>query len=149
MTKVLLCSSCFIQPSQLDKFLTSYKQDACTTNAYPYLWIFFEKLRILEGQPKSFERRHNEIYFPNGFGVTRADAARIAATYRLDDDVNEYNDDDDYHQVGPSPSRLREEAKVDGSRLMTHISQVRCDADPDVIYDSCPELVKKVRSLAF
>ena len=183
MKKKLLCDATSLQVRQLDKFMTSKKQDACTTTAYKNLWMYFEQVRILKDEPKSFQRQYNERNYPHGFGLTKSDAKNFVSTYGLDEENGDDGDDDDYqcgssrakrpreetkddpaafasnagfgddddddddhhHPAGPSPSRLREEAKEEGLRLMTHIAQVRCDADPDVIYDSCPELVKKVK----
>lgn len=152
----MICDATGLQSSQITKFVTSKNQDACTTIAYPKLWRFFEQLRIVEGRPKSAERIQNERNHPNGFGLTKQAAAaakpatvpsRCASGGGNDDVVDDDETDDEYFGLGPSPSKkskkdLREEA----SKLMSRIALVNCDADPNVVYDSCPQIVKKVKT---
>jgi hypothetical protein len=73
MTKSNLCLALgAINSGSLNKFLMSKGQDQCGNVAYRQGWIFFEKLRILEGRPKSDARLRNEFAHPNGFSLEKA-----------------------------------------------------------------------------
>lgn len=73
MTKSNLCSALgSINSGSLNKFLMSKGQDQCGNVSYRQGWIFFEKLRILEGRPKSDARLRNELAHPNGFSLKKA-----------------------------------------------------------------------------
>lgn len=68
MTKSLLLLALGGQNSNsLNRFLAGKSQDQCANVIYRTAYEFFEKLRILEGQPKSSARLRNEMQRPNGF----------------------------------------------------------------------------------
>ena len=157
MKKKLLCDATSLQVRQLDKFMTSKKQDACTTTAYKNLWMYFEQVRILQDEPKSFQRQYNERNYPHGFGLTKSDAKNFVSTYGLDDDEE---DDGDYEcapptkrvkrsiaaQVDDAERQLaRSMAKYEAQKLTLRIMQVECDTNHYRIYDTCQQLIKKVR----
>ena len=73
MTKALLLTNAFgnINPNALSRFLAGKKQDQCGNQVYPAAYVFFEQLRILEGQKKSKARLKNEAEEPNGFSIER------------------------------------------------------------------------------
>jgi hypothetical protein len=51
-------------------------QYQCGNVAYREGWVFFEKLRILEGKSKSDSRLGNELAHPKGFSLEKARPAR-------------------------------------------------------------------------
>jgi len=55
--------------TSLNRFLTMKKQDGCGMLAYPRAYFFFEKMRILENNPKSRKRLENEMTHPSGFSI--------------------------------------------------------------------------------
>lgn len=66
-TKVMLCSALGnINNNSLGQFLSGKKQDQCGNITYRAAYVFFEKLRILEGKSKSTKRLSNEAINPNG-----------------------------------------------------------------------------------
>ena len=136
-----------LQVCQLSKFLQCTNQnDANGTVAYSRLYIFFEKLRIVEGTCKSEKRLYNEKHYPNGFGLMKVDAVRFESTYRLDDDDNVNDDGNKSDRRSPAKKRKSKiGAKVDGLRLITQISQLQYEHESDYIYDSYLDLIKKVR----
>lgn len=71
MTKQLLLKSGFgnINSNALSRFLAAKKQDQCGNQVYRTAYVFFEQLRILEGQSKSKARLKNEEEEPNGFSI--------------------------------------------------------------------------------
>ena len=72
MTKSLLLSALGnINNNSLNRFMASKKQDQCGNIAYRAGYVFFEKLRILEGKPKSSARIKNEANNPEGFSVVK------------------------------------------------------------------------------
>jgi hypothetical protein len=68
-TKTCLCRALGIQTVQLNKFLAAKQQDAAGTIAYPTMYLFFEKLRVLQGEAKSTARRLHEMESPTGFSL--------------------------------------------------------------------------------
>jgi hypothetical protein len=68
-TKSCLCRALGIQTVQLNKFLAAKQQDAAGTVAYPTVYLFFEKLRVLQGEAKSTARRLHEMESPMGFSL--------------------------------------------------------------------------------
>jgi hypothetical protein len=66
MTKAMLCSALGnINNNSLGQFLSGKKQDQCGNITYRAAYVFFEKLRILEGKGKSTKRLTNEAVNPN------------------------------------------------------------------------------------
>mmetsp|Transcript_31658 Transcript_31658/g.36935 ORF Transcript_31658/g.36935 Transcript_31658/m.36935 type:complete len:316 (-) Transcript_31658:247-1194(-) len=72
VTKALLLSAFGgINNNSLARFLAGKKQDQCANVSYKQGYIFFEKLRILEGKPKSASRLKNESMNPTGFSLAK------------------------------------------------------------------------------
>jgi hypothetical protein len=70
MTKAMLCSALGnINNNSLGQFLSGKKQDQCGNITYRTAFVFFEKLRILEGKSKSMKRLTNEAVNPNGVRI--------------------------------------------------------------------------------
>ncbi len=55
-----------INNGSMNKFLSGKKQDQCGNVTYRTAYVFFEKLRILEGKKKSAARIKNESEHPTG-----------------------------------------------------------------------------------
>ena len=73
MTKaVLLQALGNLNSNSLNRFLAGKKQDQCGNVTYKAGYVFFEKLRILEGQKKSAARTKNEREHPTGFSLTKS-----------------------------------------------------------------------------
>lgn len=71
MTKALLCQAFGdINNNSMGKFLSGKKQDQCGNVTYREAYVFFEKLRILEGKKKSEARIKNENEHPSGVSKT-------------------------------------------------------------------------------
>jgi hypothetical protein len=71
MTKAMLCSALGnINNNSLGQFLSGKKQDQCGNITYRAAFVFFEKLRILEGKSKSMKRLTNEAVNPNGVRIS-------------------------------------------------------------------------------
>ncbi|GKY92535.1 hypothetical protein MPSEU_000223800 [Mayamaea pseudoterrestris] len=72
VTKSDFCSYCLdVQPAQLNKFLMTKQQDGAGQAVYHLAWTFFEKKRLLDGEPKSKARIKNESEHPRGFDLAR------------------------------------------------------------------------------
>ena len=70
MTKAnLLTALGGINNNSLSKFLAGKKQNQCGNIAYRAGYVFFEKLRILEGEKKSAARKKNERENQQGVSV--------------------------------------------------------------------------------
>ena len=70
MTKAMLCSALGnINNNSLGQFLSGKKQDQCGNITYRAAFVFFEKLRILEGKSKSMKRLTNEAVNLNGVRI--------------------------------------------------------------------------------
>ena len=80
MTKGNFCTALGgINANSLNKFLAGKGQDQCGNVTYRKSWVFFEKLRVLEGKPKSSARRKNEMERPSGFSLEKARPQRFFA----------------------------------------------------------------------
>ena len=77
MTKKVFCGALDnLNNNSLGKFLAGKGQDQCGNVTYRAGYVFFEKLRILEGKPKSAARRKNETEHPEGFSLVKARAGK-------------------------------------------------------------------------
>lgn len=63
-----------LNSNSLNRFLAGKGQDQCGNITYRRAYVFFEKLRILEGQSKSANRLRNEEEKPSGFSFETARA---------------------------------------------------------------------------
>ena len=63
-----------INSNSLNRFLSGKRQDQCGNVTYQRAYVFFEKLRIMEGKAKSTKRLSNEAENPGGFSTTKARA---------------------------------------------------------------------------
>lgn len=63
-----------LNSNSLTRFLAGKGQDQCGNATYRLGYVFFEKLRILEGKPKSAARKKNELEQPTGFSLEKARA---------------------------------------------------------------------------
>lgn len=61
-----------LNSNSLNRFLSGKKQDQCGNVTYKGAYLFFEKLRILEGKAKSQARLKNESENPGGFSLIKA-----------------------------------------------------------------------------
>ena len=72
MTKVMLLEALGnINSGSMNRFLAGKGQDQCGNVTYRESYVFFEKLRILEGKPKSKPRLKNEIQQSGGFSLVK------------------------------------------------------------------------------
>ena len=60
-----------VNSNSLNTFLAGKRQDQAGNITYRRAYVFFEKLRILEGEPKSSARLMNEIEHPYGFPLEK------------------------------------------------------------------------------
>jgi len=60
-----------VNASSLNSFLAGKGQDQCGNKVYPLAYVFFEKLRILEGKTKTSARLKNEVERPYGFSLKK------------------------------------------------------------------------------
>jgi len=60
-----------INSNSLNTFLSGKRQDQAGNVTYRRAYVFFEKLRLLEGKPKSPARIRNEIEYPFGFPLEK------------------------------------------------------------------------------
>lgn len=75
MTKSAFCLALNnLNNNSLGRFLAGKGQDQCGNITYVRAYVFFEKLRILEGKPKSAARKKNEAEQPLGFSLVKARA---------------------------------------------------------------------------
>jgi hypothetical protein len=65
-----------LNSNSLNRFLTGKGQDQCGNATYRLGYIFVEKLRILEGKPKSAARKKNELEKPMGFSLEKERAGK-------------------------------------------------------------------------
>ena len=56
-----------LNSNSLSRFLAGKGQDQCASVCYKEAYVFFEKLRILEGKKKTAARLKNEAEHPSGF----------------------------------------------------------------------------------
>ncbi|KAL7534254.1 hypothetical protein ACHAXR_005762 [Thalassiosira sp. AJA248-18] len=77
MTKAALCKALGdINNNSMGRFLSGKGQDQYANVTYKAGYVFFEKLRILEGQKKSAARMKNEKEQMSGFSVCKARAGK-------------------------------------------------------------------------
>jgi hypothetical protein len=60
-----------INSNSLNTFLSGKRQDQAGNVTYRRAYEFFEKLRLLEGKPKSAARIRNEMEYPFGFPLEK------------------------------------------------------------------------------
>lgn len=60
-----------LNSNSLNTFLAGKRQDQAGNVTYRRAYVFFEKLRILSGEPKSSERLSNEMEHPYGFPLQK------------------------------------------------------------------------------
>jgi len=60
-----------INSNSLGRFLSGKGQDQCASVTYKAAYVFFEKLRIMEGKPKTKARLKNESEQIGGFSLTK------------------------------------------------------------------------------
>ena len=60
-----------INGNSMSMFLQGSGQEQCGNVTYRRGYVFFEKLRILEGEEKSHERLENEEQYPEGFPLSK------------------------------------------------------------------------------
>ena len=58
-----------VHGNSLRAFLHGKDQEQCENITYKRAYIFFEKLRIAQGEKKTFRRLQNEENFPDGFSL--------------------------------------------------------------------------------
>ena len=63
-----------INSNSMNRFLSGKHQDQCGNVTYQRAYVFFEKLRIMEGKAKSTKRLSNEAENPSGFSTTKVRA---------------------------------------------------------------------------
>jgi len=66
-----------LNSNSLNTFLAGKRQDQAGNVTYRRAYVFFEKLRILEGKPKSSARIGNEIEHPYGFSLEKPRNPRV------------------------------------------------------------------------
>ena len=72
MTKAMLLEALGnINSGSMNRFLSGKGQDQCGNVTYKEAYVFFEKLRILEGKPKSKPRLKNELQHSGGFSLVK------------------------------------------------------------------------------
>ena len=82
MTKAnLLLALGGINSNSLNTFLSGKRQDQCGNVTYRTAYVFFEKLRIIEGEPKSVARLSNERDHP--YGVSHLTQTSIVCLHCL------------------------------------------------------------------
>lgn len=65
-----------INTGSMNRFLSGKGQDQCGNITYRQAYIFFEKLRVLEGKPKSKARLKNEAEKSGGFSLVKERAGK-------------------------------------------------------------------------
>ena len=84
VNKAMLCSALGnINNNSMARFLSGKKQDQCGNVTYRAAYIFLEKLRILEGRPKSKARLRNEVANPSGVRHSVSGTFFVACVMRL------------------------------------------------------------------
>ena len=61
-----------LNSNSMSRFLAGKKQDQCANVCYKAAYVFFEKLRILEGKKKTSARLKNEAEHPSGFPLHKS-----------------------------------------------------------------------------
>ena len=72
VSQTLLVQALGIHGHSLNSFLLGHGQDQCSNITYASAYLFFEKLRIYDGKPKTVERLRNEQLYPNGFSLIKS-----------------------------------------------------------------------------
>ena len=68
----LFCRHLHVHGNAFNAFIQSQNQEKCDNTTYRRAYIFFEKLRIYLGEPKSAARLFNEANYPNGYSLKKA-----------------------------------------------------------------------------
>lgn len=77
MTKAMLLESLGnINSGSMNRFLSGKRQDQCGNITYREAYVFFEKLRVLEGKSKSKARLKNEVQNSGGFSLVKERAGK-------------------------------------------------------------------------
>ena len=121
-----------INHKSLNEFLTSKQQERFRNVSYRASYIFFEKLRILEGQPKSQDRLKNELMYPDGFptkpkGPENSPVAAAASK-----------------TPKKSITETFQESMGGIHSLISRIYAVEGVPSDGPIYDTCPEIATKI-----
>ena len=66
-----------LNSNSLNRFLAGKKQDQCGTITYKRSYVFFEKLRIMEGKAKTKKRLKDEAENPQGFSTKKERAGYV------------------------------------------------------------------------
>jgi len=66
-----------VHGNSLRAFLGGQNQEQCENLTYQRAYMFFEKLRIEEGRPKTLRRLQNEEYYIDGFRLTKQKAVYV------------------------------------------------------------------------
>jgi hypothetical protein len=69
VTKISFCDALDVNQNSMNTFLAGENQDLCGNITYRRAYAFFEKKRILEGEPKSPCRRKSEKENPMGYSL--------------------------------------------------------------------------------
>lgn len=78
MTKKIMCSMALgnINHNSLNRFSSAKDQKQSGNSTYKNAYVFFEKMRILEDEPKSSERLSNEERMEDGFDYSKPKGGR-------------------------------------------------------------------------
>ena len=60
-----------VHGNAFNSFMSGQNQEKCDNPTYLKAYVFFEKLRIYFGKPKSEARIFNETYYPYGFSIEK------------------------------------------------------------------------------
>lgn len=66
-----------VHGNSLRAFLGGKNQEQCENLTYQRAYVFFEKLRIEEGRPKTLRRLQNEEYLVHGFRLSKKTAVFV------------------------------------------------------------------------
>jgi hypothetical protein len=78
----LLYRSLGVHGNSFNAFIQGYNQERCNNATYPKAYIFFEKLRIYLGEPKSESRLFNESNYPYGFSLKKPSKKKTTSAFR-------------------------------------------------------------------
>eukprot|EP00574_Skeletonema_japonicum_P014646 CAMPEP_0201714752 /NCGR_PEP_ID=MMETSP0593-20130828/1091_1 /ASSEMBLY_ACC=CAM_ASM_000672 /TAXON_ID=267983 /ORGANISM="Skeletonema japonicum, Strain CCMP2506" /LENGTH=556 /DNA_ID=CAMNT_0048204055 /DNA_START=48 /DNA_END=1718 /DNA_ORIENTATION=- len=82
VTKALLLKAFGdINSNSLGRFLSGKQQDQCGNITYKKAYVFFEKLRIMEGKAKSKKRLSNEAQNPQGYSTVKDRGCRWVVSF--------------------------------------------------------------------
>lgn len=72
VTQAALLKELDVNSNSLRRFLTTKgKREGCSNGVYTAAYVFFEKLRIAEGKPKTGKRVKAENEMPTGYSLQR------------------------------------------------------------------------------